>query len=1266
MDLSRDPVGRWELARLLTVEANVFQLSERLIHSYAADVTQVIRVPEFTQVYIRPGARIVAQPWDGATGGIVALLATGTVTNKGSIDVSGMGFRGGRYVQQAASRECNAPSVEANRGARRGEGVDSTDFGRGSGRSNVANGGGGGSCLPSGGGGGGNAGPGVQGGQPLDGPRDIGGLGGVGLIYSLLDHLTLGGGGGGGSGRMPSASVAANGGQGGGAIFLRAGALIGGGALEARGEPGGSGEAVGAGGGGAGGSILVRVAGTMECSVADASGGQGGRGTGAEVLAPGGGGGGGRVAYQASGVSDCPVKVEAGLAGGSEEDQPVPSPLPSHMGSVVRLPGELMALWPATILQPEPGARIRTRQPVITGSAPTGLEVVVYIDGGEVGRTVAEGGFFALPLNQPLAVGPHQVQASTASGGLLSERSAPQWFTVSTEDVSPRDSTDMVSGAADKSFSLKIGEVEYIGKSIFVASEYAPQFSGFCACNITGSVEFKIDNPANLFSATVECKENFTWNVPPPAVRWLPEGQEVAQLYFSAKLTCKAGTQEIKGDFFIDQSPPDTQITSFPPNSSVGPGVGLAIAFGATDLPVENTEFEYGCSVNGSDWSYTGNCSPCSKTVKGGYACSTTTPGVYTLLVSAKDQAGNVDPTPAAYVWEVDNKPPSIPTISEPVSGYVRSKTPTIRGTAGSSGDRVEVAIGDMSFPNARVVANEQKQWQLSAPDGSLTEGGSYTVQAKAIDVAGNESALSTSVTITVDSVPPQTQIVSSRPSKPSPSRSITIQVSATDTPGSGVARFECGFNGSFSNCLDGAGGDLTTSAPGDGLYALQVRAVDRAGHVDPTPELWIWEVDTKEPDTFITNKPPEATYEEQAIFEFSAQDSDIHIEYECEYVPPAGTPVVGKCGNPYILKGLLQGHHILRVIAIDRAGNRDPSAAKWEWFVDKGVPQASIISPTEDFLVTNQTSTRITFGQATDAGVVSYECRVGTTTQFEPCESPKNVERGDGEHIFQVRAVNDGGIRTPENLYDSFRWVVDTIDPETIIVNGPDDGAWFNSGTVSFTVAAVDSNLEGFQCSLNNEDFRECPARANGGSSIAFPYTNLDDGNYTLQVRAVDKASNFDATPVQRSWAVDTQAPAPPEFSATNDEMRVFSSRPVIGGSAEPASRVFILLGDQSEPAATAVTGSDGTWRAQIDQSLASADYDIKGYAVDRAGNRSTDVQVKLIVDNQTPARVVGGGLGCTSFPGEVSILALAGGLGLLGRRRRGREQGAQHSSRD
>ena len=92
MDLSQEPVGRWELARLASVAGARLALEMPLSHGYAAGVTQVIRVPEYTSVSIPAGRSIVPAPWDGSTGGVVAFLATGLVENQGSVHANGMGW----------------------------------------------------------------------------------------------------------------------------------------------------------------------------------------------------------------------------------------------------------------------------------------------------------------------------------------------------------------------------------------------------------------------------------------------------------------------------------------------------------------------------------------------------------------------------------------------------------------------------------------------------------------------------------------------------------------------------------------------------------------------------------------------------------------------------------------------------------------------------------------------------------------------------------------------------------------------------------------------------------------------------------------------------------------------------------------------------------------------------------------------------------------------------------------------------------------------
>ncbi|RKG95766.1 adhesin, partial [Corallococcus sp. CA047B] len=162
IDLSGGPVGNWELARVDRVhygqEAELM-LRAPLLHAYAGTVTQVVRVPEYEDVLIPKGTSLVARGWDGSTGGVLAFLARGTVTNNGLIDASGKGFRGGVFVpgRDDATGCTDLERSSMGAGPWQGEGVDPLRYGDLEfGWIPSANGGGGGVCRQSGGGGGGH------------------------------------------------------------------------------------------------------------------------------------------------------------------------------------------------------------------------------------------------------------------------------------------------------------------------------------------------------------------------------------------------------------------------------------------------------------------------------------------------------------------------------------------------------------------------------------------------------------------------------------------------------------------------------------------------------------------------------------------------------------------------------------------------------------------------------------------------------------------------------------------------------------------------------------------------------------------------------------------------------------------------------------------------------------------------------------------------------------------------------------------------------
>lgn len=300
--------GRYEFATISTVpNATTINILAPTTHTYdPAGRVQIVRVPSFTDVTVV--GPVTAQPWNGTTGGVVALWVSGTLTLNSDIDVSGMGFRGGAVsTSNGSCRDATWATNNAQWGGK-GEGIAETTFDRA--RSRLTNGGGGGNPHNSGGGGGSNFGPGADGGRQwncTDNPTDNGcadnpnnnptsnngGKGGQALDYSAY-RLFLGGGGGGG---QQNNNVATPGGNGGGIVIIMGNTFVGNGySIMANGQSvlaGAGGDA--SGGGGGGGSILLSGPTYTTNIRLYASGGRGGDVEFSSCHGNGGGGGGGLV-----------------------------------------------------------------------------------------------------------------------------------------------------------------------------------------------------------------------------------------------------------------------------------------------------------------------------------------------------------------------------------------------------------------------------------------------------------------------------------------------------------------------------------------------------------------------------------------------------------------------------------------------------------------------------------------------------------------------------------------------------------------------------------------------------------------------------------------------------------------------------------------------------------------------------------------------------------------------------------------------------------
>ncbi len=301
--------GQWEYAEIAAIEGSDIVLENTLVNDYdLSGAIQIVSVPEFDVLEVFDP--IIALPWNGRTGGVIAFKAN-EVKLYEDIDAGGTGFRGG-------SANSGKPVVEhraeyaAARGAQfagRGEGIGGFGpEGLQGGRNSFATGGGGGNSYKAGGGGGGTLGRTIttrqfgQGGfgeingLALGSPQNAAGRGGSGA--NLSGNLLIAGGGGGAG--HADGGVSSSGARGGGIILIEAESILSaGGMLKSDGDDAVAAVDNGGGGGGAGGTVAV-FAGeyTGDTLYISARGGRGAdvmiNGLTQRRTGPGGGGQGGR------------------------------------------------------------------------------------------------------------------------------------------------------------------------------------------------------------------------------------------------------------------------------------------------------------------------------------------------------------------------------------------------------------------------------------------------------------------------------------------------------------------------------------------------------------------------------------------------------------------------------------------------------------------------------------------------------------------------------------------------------------------------------------------------------------------------------------------------------------------------------------------------------------------------------------------------------------------------------------------------------------
>ncbi|PTL75682.1 hypothetical protein DAT35_53680 [Vitiosangium sp. GDMCC 1.1324] len=258
------------------------------------------------------------------------------------------------------------------------------------------------------------------------------------------------------------------------------------------------------------------------------------------------------------------------------------------------------------------------------------------------------------------------------------------------------------------------------------------------------------------------------------------------------------------------------------------------------------------------------------------------------------------------------------------------------------------------------------------------------------------------------------------------------------------------------------------------------------------------------------------------------------------------------------------------------------------------------------------------------------------TASQFSETSATLDVPRiAPGAYVLSV-LVN--GLSSGRKVR-----IADATVPDTGFTATP--ASLTNARSATFSLASPDTDLMGFECSLDAAAFAPC------ASPTTLP--PLTDGAHTFAARAVDTSGNVDATPVSSTWTVDTQPPPPPVVTSPVAGAQV-KGLPTITGTAEAGSQVSVYF--DGTLAGTAVA-ADGTWSITSELEPDSQPHALTATATDGAGNVSPSSPA---VSFQAHPDSYYSGWGCGSAPGTPGPWAWAALASVfLLRRARGARRG-------
>ncbi|MGO4911547.1 Ig-like domain-containing protein [Leeuwenhoekiella sp. W20_SRS_FM14] len=599
--------------------------------------------------------------------------------------------------------------------------------------------------------------------------------------------------------------------------------------------------------------------------------------------------------------------------------------------------------------------------------------------------------------------------------------------------------------------------------------------------------------------------------------------------------------------------------------------------------------------------------------------------GVYEVLVTATDLAGNMATDITTNELTIDNTIPTTPTVVAQVTSNTR---PTITGTADSADDLTVTVDGvDYNESGTDLTDNGNDTWTLTIP--SPIAEGTYNVTAVVVGIGGTatDPTMNELIIDTTNPVNPTVDALTTNDTTP------TITGTADSVDALTVVVNGVTYTEGDGNLTDNGDNTFSLVIPAgdalpDGTYDVDATATDAAGNVSSditTDELVI---DTTAPnvptvDALVTNSnTPTITGTADSVDDLTVVVNGVTYTEGDGNLTDNGDntfTLVIPAGN-----ALPDGTYDVVATATDAAGNTSSDITTDELVIDTAAPTV----PTVDTLLSNNSTPTIT-GTADSVdnltvvvNGVTYSEGDGNLTDNGDNTFTLIIPAGnalpDGTYDVVATATDAAGNASSDITTDEL--VIDRAAPTVPTVNTQIT----NNSTPTITGTA--DSVDDLTVVVNGVTYIEGDGNLTDNGDNTFTLIipagdALPDETYDVVATATDAAGNSSSDITTDELMIDTAAPTVP----TIDALVTNSNTPTITGTADSIDNLTLAVNGitYTEGDGNLTDNGDNTFSLVISagDALPDGTYDVVATATDAAGNSSSDITTdELVIDTAAP----------------------------------------------